>query len=79
VDIPCALLTVFLIVLALRAVISWFPSQPGSFVAQLNSVLFVLTDWALRPLRQVIPTAGMFDLSFMVLFFIVLILRSVVC
>jgi YggT family protein len=79
VEVLCALLTIFLIVLALRAILSWFPTSPGTFLAQLNSVLFQLTDWALRPMRRIIPPAGMFDLSFMVLFFLVLILRSIVC
>ena len=32
-----------------------------------------------KPLRRVIPPAGMFDLSFIVLFFLVVILRSVFC
>jgi uncharacterized protein YggT (Ycf19 family) len=39
-------------------------------------VLMDLTDWALRPLRRVIPPAGMFDLSFLVLVIFLLIARS---
>ncbi|HZP31612.1 MAG TPA: YggT family protein [Acidimicrobiia bacterium] len=75
----CALLTVFIVVLAARAVLSWFPVRPGTAMAQINGILFDLTEWALRPLRRVIPPAGMFDLSFLVLFFIVIILRTAVC
>jgi YggT family protein len=75
----CALVTVFIVVLAARAVLSWFPVRPGTAVAQINGILFDLTEWALRPLRRVIPPAGMFDLSFLVLFFAVIILRTVVC
>jgi YggT family protein len=75
----CTFLRIYLIVLVLRAVLSWFPARPGTALASINSVLFQLTDPLLAPLRRVIPPAGMIDLSFMVLFFIVLILRNVLC
>ena len=75
----CALFTVFIVVLAARAVLSWFPVRPGTAMAQINGILFDLTEWALRPLRRIIPPAGMLDLSFLVLFFIIIILRTVVC
>ena len=78
-DILCVLITAFIVVLFARAVLSWFPLQPGSFAAQLADISRVLTEWALAPLRQVIPPAGMFDLSFLVLTFGLLILRSFVC
>jgi len=60
-------------------VLSWFPVQPGTGLAQVNRVLFDLTEWILRPMRQIIPPAGMFDVSFMVLFFAVFILWRVIC
>jgi YggT family protein len=79
VTILCALFTVFIVVLAARAVLSWFPVRPGTTLAQVNTILFDLTEWALRPLRRVIPPAGMFDLSFLVLFLIIIFLRTAVC
>jgi YggT family protein len=79
VTILCALFTVFIVILAARAVLSWFPVRPGTAMAQINGILFDLTEWALRPLRRVIPPAGMFDLSFLVLFFIIIIVRTAVC
>jgi YggT family protein len=73
------LITVYLVVLFARAVTSWFPppraGTPFAFVAQL---LRDLTEPLLAPLRRVIPPAGPFDLSFMVLFFILLILQGFV-
>ncbi len=72
------LLGVYLIILACRAIFSWFPVRPGTFLASINSLLFDLTEPVLRPVRKIIPPAGMFDLSFMVVFFVILILRSVV-
>ncbi len=78
-DVLCALLTVFLVVLAARAVLSWFPARPGSGLSQVSFLLRDLTEWALAPMRRIIPPAGMFDLSFFVLFLLVSILRSAVC
>ena len=75
----CALITVFIIVLVVRAVLSWFPIRPGTGLAQLNGILFDLTEWALRPMRQIIPPIGMFDISFMVLLIGLFLLRAFVC
>ena len=75
----CALLTVFIVILVVRAVMSWFPIRPGTGLAQLNGILFDLTEWALRPMRQLIPPVGMFDISFMVLLFGLFLLRAFVC
>lgn len=78
-DILCTLITVFIVVLFARAVLSWFPVRSGTFMAQVSDVLRTLTDWALVPLRSVIPPAGMFDLSFLVLTFGLFILRAAIC
>ena len=75
----CALLTVFIVILVVRAVMSWFPIRPGTGLAQLNGILFDLTEWALRPMRQIIPPVGMFDVSFMVLLIGLFLLRAFVC
>ena len=59
-------------ILAGRAVLSWFPVRGGTFLASLNTLLFELTEPVLRPVRRVIPPAGMFDISFMVVFFVLI-------
>jgi YggT family protein len=78
VNVLCALITVYLIILFLRAVFSWFPPPNGGF-ATLYRILMDLTEPVLAPLRRVIPPAGMFDLSFTVLIVFMFILRSRVC
>jgi YggT family protein len=71
------LINVYLVVLFARAVTSWFPPpRPGTPFAFVTQLLRDLTEPLLAPLRRVIPPAGPFDLSFMVLFFILLILQS---
>jgi YggT family protein len=77
-DILTWLITVYLIILAGRAVISWFPVQQGTFLGSLSRLLIDLTEPVLRPVRRVIPPAGMLDTSFIVVFFVLVIARSVV-
>jgi YggT family protein len=78
-SIPCAVITVYIVVLLLRAVMSWFPpSSNGGFTAVFRIVMD-LTEPVLAPLRRVIPPAGMFDLSFTVLFVFLIIVRGIVC
>jgi YggT family protein len=78
-DIICRLIWLFIILLFARAVLSWFPVQPDGVAAKIQAVLVTLTDWALRPLRSIIPPAGMFDLSFLVLTFGLIILQGAIC
>jgi len=78
VGIPCAAITIYIVILLLRAVFSWFPPPSGG-AATVYRILLDLTEPVLAPLRRVIPPIGMFDLSFTVLFIFLFILRNVVC
>jgi YggT family protein len=78
VGVPCAAITVYIVILLLRAVFSWFPPPSGG-MATVYRILMDLTEPVLAPLRRMIPPAGMFDLSFTVLFVVLIILRGVVC
>jgi YggT family protein len=71
-------ITIYIIVLAGRAILSWFPLRPGTFLASLQSILIDLTEPVLRPVRRLIPPIGMFDTSFIVVFFILIILQQAV-
>jgi YggT family protein len=68
-----------MVVLAARAIMSWFPIRGGTPAASIYSILHDITEPVLAPLRRVIPPAGMFDLSFLVLFVLLIILRSAIC
>lgn len=76
-DVLVVLVSLYLVILGGRAVLSWFPVRGGTFLASLNTILFELTEPVLRPVRKVIPPVGMFDTSFIVVFFVLVILRSV--
>jgi YggT family protein len=71
------LINVYLVVLLARALTSWFPPpRQGTPLAYAAQVVHDLTEPLLGPLRRVIPPAGPFDLSFTVLFIILLIVKS---
>lgn len=75
----CQLLLVYMVVLFGRAILSWFPIQPGTIWASIGNVLIQLTEPLLGPLRRMIPPMGMFDVSFLVLFLGIQIIRTVLC
>jgi YggT family protein len=75
----CALLTAYIVVLFARAIMSWIPIRPGTPWATIYGLLLDITEPALAPLRKVIPPAGMFDLSFIVLLVGLYIVRAAIC
>ena len=77
--IVCALLTVYWFILIARAILSWFPIRPDSGLITVIRALDVVIDPVLQPLRRIIPPAGMFDLSYLALFVILIIVQSVLC
>jgi YggT family protein len=78
-DLLCALVTVYLVVVLARALLSWFPIRPGTPVATISLLLRDLTEPVLAPLRRVIPPVGMLDMSAFVLIIALGILRTAIC
>jgi YggT family protein len=80
----CIALSVFWIVLLARVVMSWLqlaglhPPASGPLRSGYE-LLFDITEPVLRPLRRIMPPAGMFDLSVVVAFLIVFVLQQVFC
>ncbi len=78
VDYTNALFTVFLIVMLIRILLSWLPSEPtGRVTSALYRFFHESTDWYLRPFRRVIPPVGMFDLSPVVALIVLYVLNAV--
>ena len=77
-DVVCALLIAYILILFGRMIFSWMPPTSGG-TATVARLLHDLTEPVLAPLRRVIPPVGMFDLSFTVLVFGLLILWQAVC
>lgn len=59
----CQLLDLYVLVVILRAVSTFFPITSGSPLAPVVSVLFRLTEPLFQPIRRALPAAGPFDFT----------------
>jgi YggT family protein len=80
----CVALTLFWLILLVRVIVSWlqFAGMRPPTSGPLRSgyeLLFDVTEPVLRPIRRILPPAGMFDLSIIVAFVIVLVLQTALC
>ena len=78
-DLLCSLISVYYIVLLARVFLSWFPLQPGTALASIASIIYQLTEPVMGPVRRLIPTIGMIDISPIVVFIGLQILQSAIC
>jgi YggT family protein len=62
----CLVAQLYVLILIGRAILSWFPLRPDSPFVPVARFLNAVTEPVLAPFRRVIPPAGMFDLSFLV-------------
>jgi YggT family protein len=77
-DLLCSLISVYYIVLFARVILSWFPMQPGTAMASIASIIYQVTEPVMGPVRRIIPTVGMIDISPIVVFFGLRILQSAI-
>lgn len=54
----CNLLQIYLILIFVRIVASWFPIAPESPLASAYSFLYSITEPVLAPIRRAIPPIG---------------------
>ena len=45
----------FVVVLVVRALLSWFPARPGSALIPVQRALAAVTEPVLRPIRRILP------------------------
>ena len=71
-------------ILLVRVVLSWIqlagvrPPATGPLRSAYD-LLFDVTEPVLRPLRRIVPPAGMFDLSVVIAFVIIIVLQQAFC
>ncbi len=80
----CVALTVVWLLLLARVVVSWIEYFGGRrpMVGPLRSaydLLIEVTDVGLKPLRRIVPPAGMFDISVLVAFVIIFVAQQALC
>ena len=62
-DLLSTVITIFIFILIVRAIFSWFPQM---LYSEAGRIIVLATEWYLAPIRRVIPPAGGLDLSFLV-------------
>ena len=62
-NLVCTAGNLYVFVIIARSVLSWFPVNPNSPVAQIARVVFNITEPVLAPVRRAMPRMGQFDLS----------------
>lgn len=81
-ELVCGALQLFVILIFVRIILSWFPASEGLFMT-VQRFTFTATEWALGPLRRVLPPvrlgAAAMDLSPIVLLIGIQVLKSVIC
>ncbi len=81
--IVCGLLQLYVLLIVLRVVMSWFPVSPSGTLETVAGFLYMLTDPVLGPLRRLLPPVRMgamaLDLSPIVAFFGLSVLRGILC
>jgi YggT family protein len=82
-DLICAALRVYIFVIFARIILSWFPIQAGTGLAQVYGILHDLTEPVMGPVRRLIPPIGgggmAFDLSPIVVIVGITILQGALC
>ena len=53
-----ALLQLYIVVIFVRVILSWFPISPGSAMASIYNVVYSVTEPVLGPIRRVMPSVG---------------------
>lgn len=63
VGVLCQLIDLFVVLIFVRVVLSWFPVDPRGPVGQVSRIVAAVTDPVMEPVRRVMPNVGPLDLS----------------
>jgi len=79
----CLALTIYLVLIFARILLSWFPLDPGGNAAVVAGFLYMVTDPVLGPLRRAIPGVRlgsvMLDLSPIIVIIGIQVLQTIIC
>jgi YggT family protein len=82
-SIVCLLIQLYMLVIFVRIIMSWFPPTPGTTYAQIFDGFVRATEPVLAPIRAVLPPMRMgamgLDLSPIVVFLLGTLLLRVIC
>lgn len=75
----CSLVQIFIYMIIVRVVLSWFPSTSGGVVAQVSYFVGRFTEPVLGWVRRIMPRTGALDLSpLIVLLFLQIVVQRMI-
>ena len=78
-ELLCTLVQIFIYMIIVRVVLSWFPSTSGGVVAQISYYVGRFTEPVLDWVRRVMPRTGALDLSpLVVLLFLQIVVQRMI-
>ena len=81
--IVCIVIQIYLLVVLVRIIMSWFPPTPGTTYQSVYDVFYSLTEPVLAPIRSALPPVRMstmaLDLSPIVVFVLGTLLLRILC
>jgi len=76
------IISIYIYVLVITALLSWFPSTSGGALASTKRVFAALTEPVLRPLRQILPRPRLggvgIDFSVIVAVLVLIIINNII-
>jgi len=79
----CLALTIYLVLIFARILLSWFPLDPNGGAAVVAGFLYMVTDPVLGPLRRAIPGIRignvMLDLSPIIVIIGIQVIQGIIC
>ncbi|HBQ52377.1 MAG: YggT family protein [Actinobacteria bacterium] len=79
IELLCTLVQIFIYMIIVRVVLSWFPSTSGGVVAQISYFVGRFTEPVLDWVRRVMPRTGALDLSpLVVLLFLQIVVQRMI-
>jgi len=78
-EILCSLVQIYIYMIIVRVVLSWFPSTSGGVIAQISYFVGRFTEPVLDWTRRVLPRTGALDLSpLVVLLFLQIVVQRLI-
>jgi YggT family protein len=78
-DVLCGLVDLFVILVFVRVVLSWFPVDPRGPVGQVSRLVSTVTDPVMEPVRRILPSVGPIDISpIVVVLFLTIVVQDLI-
>lgn len=76
----CSLIQLYVIVIIVGVLLSWFPTQPGSGIAQLRELIGRVTDPVMLPVRRAVGASfGGLDFSPIIVIIGLQVIAGILC